>query len=1730
MMTSTARTLSKKKKAPSSPDAAMDTTTTQTAIATTGIKSNKRKLDGSSLSLVLENRTNNSNSYSTSTSTTASPVSKKRRRRSNKLPVSASSKSTSSTCITAKAEAGPDDAYANTNENAFAYDKDSSCNLLIEKIDGTISNSKRLLALSPTTDNNSNDVVLEKRIPFDYSTLIGNNIRKSNNVLNNYCVGKMNTKEVQMWTSSFGATYAAKSCIPSNVCRKLGTITRTLLLPTNTVVEIQNKPTILKIKKMDNMKQVSSPKSIKPPTLPQARKEARRIITNSSNSHHNKNNNYDEKEEADAIEEMAKQIINDWKVAFGKNKKIVPNWNSCGEIQNDDNDSTNNSTFSSIVAIRKMMQKGGGNGGWLEIDSTKNATKNLYHLNIPIDTLTVLKAIEDLAKPDPKLYGVPFLVAIPILEPITKKYNNTDYFKTDNKTHSPCKLTIVIYVHRLLFESMTAESLRTVMAALDEDDNTIIRPLVESPANGPIVFGKDPNTTVEMNYLVDDDNDNDNDNDVAMLKSDNNDENQQKTRMDDTLDAFSIDGFMKLCENQGVSNVDTIYKHVIQPRLYGNSVGLSQSQSRRRRQPSHPRPPCIKVSLLKCQEHAVCWMYQMENLDKDNNLDNNDDNNNVVVDDSDGANNNLSLGLNGLLWERRAFHERDTYYYSPALGQARLTIGENSFEGGKGKKKQTQQSGLQQQQQRQRQRLRSSNRIVNTGGILADEMGIGKTVEAVALIVATLDELKNQKSDKKFMFEDDGCTTYHPATLVIVPPPLIYQWINEIKKIAGEGIVVQFLDHKKEPTKKEDNASPAHGLSLNPDADIVIMTYQALDSSKNNGGASKNSGDGNRVKKSRSSRALAVSKILNSTFFGRIILDEMQEVRSWTTSISKQCELLQSNRRWMLSGTPIFDGVKDFRGELCFLGLEPFAANNEDGYFDFAITNHWGTRSKYGLDILRFLSLVMLRRTKSMHIIETGMPLLGLKNLTLTFEPIQQDPPERALYCFLESAMHTIHNKSNANYTDQVLQKNKQQNLTFLRLLRELCVSPYLINGGLGCSSQLTALNNLMKEYTRRKLQQTDNEGCRTNNSSTGTYSCDEAIQFLSQVQDIAKTDSGFVTDARVGGNGGVSGIHRASDAKQRLEEARKTMEQSKAFCSNAESTRAWAHWHRFVEKITTGRCDESCYDGVALRNPNIRSLWEWRKNMICSKDTNIETIYSKDKNGYYITQNSLLKRGWRPTNKKFFDLDAGDIAKQTKSDDKREKKLKIMHALHPDFRWAHPYAFLFSNIPKEIDADDLAGSFDELLPLNHVEILKLKESKDSETWSAVAHLLTKEDFKKFKKEVMKDKGVQLKTGKKIPHIEQEKQRLEEAKKTAEALCDVYPSESNEKDRKAAEAAYKNAKSLGIRALSINRPNQILCSLMFGDFRDTTKSDTEKTKTSALLHKICDENIAVSALTLCEHRPRIENAKITVGQLQNKIGVSTKVSDLNTFEDLLELKNGNSKNTVCPVCRSGLGSCEGSDGQVLLTRCGHMACKSCLKRWMQGKQECIDCRKPIVESQLICVDPKKVDNNFGKRKKKAKRQLQEAAAMLKENFGELEPYLWEALYFNIDLPTNISQELHQKCTAIPGLFLGHLRLAMGGVPLHSSSNETVAKGTSKYSSKLRALLADLPRDELSVVFASSKSMIIHTQNVLEIESFGCKRLFVGQTEKESECAISEWENTKNNFTVLLVQAGAGMCW
>lgn len=808
-------------------------------------------------------------------------------------------------------------------------------------------------------------------------------------------------------------------------------------------------------------------------------------------------------------------------------------------------------------------------------------------------------------------------------------------------------------------------------------------------------------------------------------------------------------------------------------------------------------------------------------------------------------------------------------------------------------------------------------------------MGLGKTVQAVALVVATLNDLRNQKTNEDFMTDEDdedGC--YHHATLVIVPPALIGQWMNEIKKIAGDNLVVQFLDCKEQKKNQQNQDGEEKDVGvvvLNPDADIVLTTYQALDG-KNNGTAKKGGSN-------KRARAFSVSKILSSTVWGRIILDEMQEIRSWTTSISKQCEQLKSDRRWMLSGTPLWEGIQDFRGELCFLGLEPFAANNEDGYFDFAIANHWDARSKYGLDILRVLSLVMLRRTKSMHIIETGMPLLGLKNLTLTFEPVPQDPSERALYCFLESVMHTtLIDKSNDGKNDnangnansgkakQILRKNQQNKLIFLRLLRELCVSPFLINGGVGCSSQLSTLNRLMKEYNRRRLDMVGagqgNSG--DNNNNTGAYSCDEAIQFLSQVEDVARTDSEFVTDLRVGGGGGISRRNRATliDPLEKLQKSKEQIAKSTMICNTTRSNRARARWHLALEGVTTGRLEDiSCYNGISN---NILKLWEWRSNIASFGTTtnnnhgNGGNIFSRMINTLARSSSravreitnvpSLLNRGFRPT-EKYFGLPTGN--------DQREQKLLNLYKRRPEFRWAHPFAYVFSNIPSQVEEEELLESFAHLVSSQRVKIHHLRESDDAKTWTAVIHLSNSEDYDRFDKEAKRVHGINLNITQNLPCIEQEIAAAKVKRNEAKALCEVHPCALNERNLAKAKAAYEKSK-LGLCALTEkhHRPGQVLCSRAFGHFRGVTPH------TSASLLKNTTDLIESAKGKIARQISIINDEERTVNQLQNKLGVSGTIESLNTFESLQALKHGDDEKTVCPICLDSLGADDRSNGKV----------------------------------------------------------------------------------------------------------------------------------------------------------------------------------------------------------------------
>lgn len=280
--------------------------------------------------------------------------------------------------------------------------------------------------------------------------------------------------------------------------------------------------------------------------------------------------------------------------------------------------------------------------------------------------------------------------------------------------------------------------------------------------------------------------------------------------------------------------------------------------------------------------------------------------------------------------------------------------------------------------------------------------------------------------------------------------------------------------------------------------------------------------------------------------------------------------------------------------------------------------------------------------------------------------------------------------------------------------------------------------------------------------------------------------------------------------------------------------------------------------------------------------------------------------------------------------------------------------------------------------------------------------------------------------------------------------------------------------------------------------------------------------------------------------------VSDDIQALTVFEALCALSDGEKDKTRCPVCLCNLGeSTESPRGEqsalVAMTNCGHLFCADCLKdyannRVSQGQHNicCPSCRRAFDQKRpVVLVDPEKTSDRdaLEKRRKRAKALVVKVARLLDESFGQLEPEIWEELYLSIDLPSGADCSRHSRLNAIPGDFLAHLRAATriqldarpGDMPV--TDDGVSAAGL---SSKVRALLADLPRNERSVVFSESKSAVIHLMMVLRKAGIGCRALFSTQAIPEAEVALQDWKSSSldelgNELVtcpVLVVQAGA----
>ncbi|KAL6651980.1 hypothetical protein ACP70R_010905 [Stipagrostis hirtigluma subsp. patula] len=378
-----------------------------------------------------------------------------------------------------------------------------------------------------------------------------------------------------------------------------------------------------------------------------------------------------------------------------------------------------------------------------------------------------------------------------------------------------------------------------------------------------------------------------------------------------------------------------------------------------------------------------------------------------------------------------------------------------------------------------------------SGGILADDQGLGKTISTIALIqkervqqstfktaepygvdsvedhdeaaitkpaAARITKTIKAQPRKKTRVSSSASTLSsmsRPAagTLVVCPASVLRQWANELSaKVTESAKLSVLVYHGGSRTRDQTELA---------DYDVVVTTYTIVarevpnentDDEENNSEMYEicpNFSVRNKIKLQKSARSKTKKKKKsNSSGIGplglvrwfRVVLDEAHTIKCYQTQIAKACCGLSTERRWCLSGTPMQNRIDDLYSYFRFLKYEPYSKFSS---FCTMIKNPVFKDPIHGYKKLQtVLRIVLLRRTKEMLL--DGEPIIKLPPKTIQLSRIDFTEEERAFYASLEK---NTRQKLRA-YTAQQMKKQYVHILALLTQLRQTCNHPFLLKKG----------------------------------------------------------------------------------------------------------------------------------------------------------------------------------------------------------------------------------------------------------------------------------------------------------------------------------------------------------------------------------------------------------------------------------------------------------------------------------------------------------------------------------------------------------------------------------------------------------------------------------------------------------------------------------------------------------
>ncbi|KAI8984946.1 SNF2 family N-terminal domain-containing protein [Trametes punicea] len=317
-----------------------------------------------------------------------------------------------------------------------------------------------------------------------------------------------------------------------------------------------------------------------------------------------------------------------------------------------------------------------------------------------------------------------------------------------------------------------------------------------------------------------------------------------------------------------------------------------------------------------------------------------------------------------------------------------------------------------------------------SGGMLADEMGMGKTIQMISLMVSDYGARPN---------------------LVVAPTVAIMQWRNEIE-MHTDNMLKTLVWH---------GASRESSIDELKKYDVVLTSYAVLESCfrKQHSGFKRKG----KIVKERSP--------LHAIHWNRIILDEAHNIKERSTNTAKATFELKAKYRWCLSGTPLQNRVGELYSLVRFLGGDPFSyyfcklcdckslhwkfsdkrSCDDCGHSPMKHTCFWNNEiltpiQKNGMlgpgqiafkKLKILLDRMMLRRTKIQRADDLGLP-----PRTVVIRRDYFSPEEKELYLSLFSDAKRQFN----TYVDSGTVLNNYSNIfSLLTRMRQMACHPDLV-------------------------------------------------------------------------------------------------------------------------------------------------------------------------------------------------------------------------------------------------------------------------------------------------------------------------------------------------------------------------------------------------------------------------------------------------------------------------------------------------------------------------------------------------------------------------------------------------------------------------------------------------------------------------------------------------------------